>query len=80
MFINKMKQEHFETYENYTNLPNQILIEVELTECRIWGIYNSLSNCESKIEESSREEIIKVLDLKKKTLRNITCDKLKDGF
>lgn len=74
-FVNKMKEKHYQTYENYTNLPNQILIKVELTECRIWGIWNDLNNC-----NTNKEESIKVLNLKKKELTKIKCDNLEGGY
>ncbi len=66
-FVNQMKIKHYKTYENYTNLPNQILIEVKLTECRLWGIWNG-------------EESIKILDLNNKQLTKIKCDNLKGGY
>lgn len=74
-FVNQMKEKHFQTYENYTNLPNQILIKVELTECRIWGIWNNINNC-----NNNKEESIKVLNLKNKQLTKIKCDNLKGGY
>lgn len=71
MFVEKMKEKHIETYENYTNLPNQILIEIELTECRIWKF---------EFIDGKKEEIIKIVNLKDKTINNIICDKLKEGY
>lgn len=76
-FVEKMKERHYRTYENYTNLPNQILIKVELTECRIWGIWHSQ---DEKSGIVSSEEAIKVLNLKNKNLRKIKCDNLKGGY
>lgn len=73
-FVDQMKERHLQTYENYTNLPNQILIKVELTECRIWGIWNNINDCNNK------EESIKVLNLKNKQLTKIKCDNLKGGY
>ncbi len=76
-FVEKMKEKHYQTYENYTDLPNQILIEVKLTECRIWGIWQNNGIGEDKIH---REESIKVLNLKNKQLTKIKCDNLKGGY
>lgn len=71
MFVKKMKEKHIYAYENYTNLPNEVLVEIELTECRIWGF---------EVIDGKREEIIKVIDLKNQTINNIICDKLKKGY
>lgn len=71
IFVKKMKEKHIETYENYTDLPNQVLIEIELTECRMWRF---------EIINGNREEIIKIINLKKQTVENIICDKLKEGY
>ena len=76
-FVEKMKEKHYQTYENYTDLPNQILIEVKLTECRIWGIWQNNGIGEGKVH---REESIKVLNLKNKKLTKIKCDNLKGGY
>lgn len=69
-FIRLLKKYHPSTYECYTNLDNQVLIEVELTECRIWGYWNT-------IEKEQKQEEIKVLDLKNKRLNNIVCENLR---
>ena len=74
-FVNKMKEKHYKTYENYTNLNDQILIKVELSECRIWGIWNNIDNYRSE-----KEEAIKVLDFKNKQLTKIKCNNLKGGY
>ena len=74
-FVTQMRKKHNKTYENYTNLPNQILIKVELTECRIWGIWNS----EDELN-ISKEESIKVLNLQKKQITKIKCDNLSGGY
>lgn len=71
IFVKKMKEKHIETYENYTNLPNQVLIEIQLTECRMWRF---------EMIDGTREEIIKIINLKNNTVENIICDKLKDGY
>ncbi|MDR2901815.1 MAG: pyridoxamine 5'-phosphate oxidase family protein [Lactobacillales bacterium] len=67
-FIEKIKKKHLKTYENYTNLPNEVLIQVDLTECKIWGADAS--------KDLHAQETIQVLDLKEKTSRVIVCDKI----
>ncbi len=67
-FINLIKQKHPETYASYTNLPNEVLVEIELTEARIWGIDNS--------KDVHNQETILVVDLKNKTTNTIVCDKM----
>ena len=67
-FIEKIKEKHPETYLHYTNLPTEVLIEVVLTECKIWGIDNS--------KDIHNEEIIQVIDLTNKTKKQITCSKM----
>ena len=37
VFIAKLKDKHLKTYNSYTELPDEVLIEIELTEARIWG-------------------------------------------
>lgn len=37
MFMEKFKKKHPKSFKQYTNLPNEVLIEIELTECRIWS-------------------------------------------
>ena len=51
------------------------MIKVELTECRIWGIWNNINDC-----DNNKEESIKVLNLKNKQLTKIKCDNLKGGY
>ena len=36
-FLEEFKKKHLKSYEKYTNLPNEVLIEIDLTECRIWS-------------------------------------------
>lgn len=67
-FIEKIKEKHPETYEHYTNLPSEILIEVDLTECKIWGIDNS--------KDIHNEEVIQVVDLINRTTKQIICNKM----
>lgn len=75
-FVEKMKERHYQTYENYTDLPNQILIKVSLTECRIWGIWQNNDIGDNVVKEES----IKVLNLKNRQLTKIKCDNLKGGY
>ena len=66
-FIDKIKTKHPETYKSYTNLPNEVLIEVELTEAKIWGGGSS---------DVHNQEIMIQMDLKNKNLKEIICDKM----
>lgn len=68
IFIEKIKRKHPKTYEHYTNLPNEVLIEVSLTECRIWGIDDG--------KDVKSQETITVVDLVNKKVRTIVCDKM----
>lgn len=68
LFIEKVKSKAVKTWENYTNLPNEVLIEVDLTECKIWGIDNS--------KDIHNQETIVVVNLLDKTIRKIICDKM----
>jgi len=51
VFIEKIKEKHPRTYKEYTNLKNEVLIEVELSECRIWGLNNKKTVEIMKIKE-----------------------------
>lgn len=65
-FVEKIKQKHPETYEQYTNLPNEVLIEIELTEGKAWGV--------GKVEGDKRSAMT-ICDFVKKTAKTILCDK-----
>lgn len=67
-FINLIKQKHFQTYKSYTLLENEVLIEAEITECKIWGINPKLN-----IHE---QETIQILDFINNTKKVIICDKM----
>ena len=67
-FIKLIQEKHPETYKSYTNLKDEVLIKVNLTECKIWGVDNSKS-----IHE---QETIMVIDLKNKKTEKINCDKM----
>lgn len=68
VFIEKIKQKHLSTYNHYTNLPSEVLIEVELTEGRIWGI--------DAAKDVASQETVTIVDFKNKTTKTIICDKL----
>lgn len=68
MFIEKIKAKHPETYNHYTNLPNEVLIKIYLVEAKIWGIDNS--------KDIHNQETILVANLKTKELQTIVCDKM----
>lgn len=68
MFVEKLKAKHLKTYEHYTKLPNEVLIEIELIECKIWGVDNK--------KDIHDQETITVVNLKDKTLKTIFCDKM----
>lgn len=65
-FIEEIKTKHPSTYEKYTNLSSEVLIEVKLNECRIWGL-NS--------KNIHNEDNIHILDFKTKKLSKIICNK-----
>lgn len=54
MFIEKLKIKHPRTYILYTNLSNEILIEITLTECKIWDF---------KIENDDNSKTIATINL-----------------
>ena len=64
IFIEKIKQKHQSTFKEYTNLPNEVLIEIELNQCKIWG--------KAGLEENS----ITKVDLKNKRIELIKCDSM----
>ena len=66
-YIEEIKRKHMQTYLSYTNLPTEVLIEVELTQCKIW----SLSS-----EYVHNADIITEVDLENKTVKVINCDKM----
>ena len=66
--IEKIKSKHLESYNSYTNLPDEVLIEIELTEAKIWGIDNS--------KDIHNQETILIVDMKNKTAQTIICDKM----
>lgn len=67
-FIKKIKEKHPQTYTNYTNLPNEVLIKVELTDCKIWGGIDS--------KNIHNEDIVQIIDFRNKTAIIITCNKM----
>lgn len=67
-FVELIKNKHLSTYNQYTNLANEVLIEIEPTECRIWNASNGSKN--------DGQETIAVIDLKNMTQKEIVCDKM----
>lgn len=67
-FIKLIKEKHPETFNHYTNLPNEVLIKVDLTEAKIWGIDNS--------KDVHNQETIVVLNFETKEIKTIICDKI----
>ena len=63
-FIDKLKQRHLSTFNEYTSLPNEVLIEIELTECKIWG------------SSGFEYKAITKVDLKNKRVKIIKCDSM----
>lgn len=68
LFIEKIKQKHLKTYNHYTNLPNEVLVEIKLTECKIWGV-------DSKKDIHNQETIL-IVDLVNKKIEEKVCDKM----
>jgi len=71
VFVEKLKQKALQTYKNYTNLPDEVLVEIEITECRIWGLENK--------DYTDGKEIIHIVDFKNKNVSQIFCDKIIGG-
>lgn len=68
IFMKKIEQKHPETFKSYTTLPNEVLIEVTLTECKIWGIDSS--------ENVHNQKAMAIVDLVNKKVKTIACDKM----
>lgn len=62
-FIEKLKQKHLSTFKEYTNLPNEVLIQIDLLECKIWG------------SDGTQKTITKV-DFKNHKIQVINCDSM----
>ena len=67
IFIKKIKEKHPKTFRHYTNLNNEVLIEIKPTECKIWGMNKEQNQC---------KETILVVNFENKTVREILCDKI----
>ena len=67
IFIEKIKKKHPETFEHYTNLDNEVLIEVKPIECKIWGI---------KSDKNQVKETVLVVNFQNKTTKEILCDRM----
>ncbi len=71
LFVEKIKSKCYKTYENYTNLPHQILIKITPVRCKLWKFENI---------GGQREEIIKIVDIPNKKIDVIVCDRLKSEY
>lgn len=67
-YIEKLKVKYPQTYASYSNLKDEVLITVKLTQCKIWGNDSSKS-----LDE---QETILAVDLINKKIDKITCDKM----
>lgn len=67
-YIELIKQKHYKTYKSYTLLDNEVLIEAQITECKIWGVNSKLDN--------QNNETIEVIDFINNTKKVIFCDKM----
>ncbi len=67
-FVNAIKEKHPKTYNRYTNLPNEVLISINLTECKIWGFDNG--------NKTPNQEVLLVVDLINKTTKEIICERM----
>ena len=67
-FIELIKEKHYDTYKSYSLLDNEVLIEVEITECKIWGINPKL--------DIHEQETIEVIDFVNNNKKVIKCDKM----
>ncbi len=67
-YIDKMKVKHEYTYKHYTNLANEVLIEITPFSAKVWGI-----DFEKKIEN---QETITEVNFINKTYKTTVCDKM----
>ena len=65
-FLELIKNKHLKTYENYTLLLNEVLIEITLTECKIWDIDSS---------KNTNKKTITIVNFLNKSVNIKTCDK-----
>ncbi|MDR2933839.1 MAG: pyridoxamine 5'-phosphate oxidase family protein [Rickettsiales bacterium] len=61
LFIEKLKTKHPETFEQYTKISSEVLIKIDLTECRIWGVDNG--------ESIHNQASMQILNFKNKNIR-----------
>lgn len=66
-FVQLMKEKHLRTYESYTNLPNEVLIKIELSECKIWGV--------KLLDEIRQGRSCTTVNFSDKTYSVLLCDK-----
>lgn len=67
-FLTLMNKKHPETVKSYSFLPNEVVVKVDLTQVKIWGI-------DSEKSAKNTEKILKI-DIKNKICTEILCDKL----
>ena len=61
---NKIKEKHLDSYNTYINIADEVLIEVRLTEARIWNLGN----------KDNKTKIIRKVDFEKEKAETINCD------
>jgi|GEM_PF-5739808 len=66
LFIEKLKTKHLKTYNLYTDLQDEVLIKIDLTEARIWDMYNDKTNI----------KVITAVDFVTKQVAHNSCDAL----
>ena len=66
-FIELIQKKHPKTYNLYTNLKDEVLVKIKLTECKIWGLENNKS--------IHNQDTITVVDMINKTVKYIAIDK-----
>lgn len=67
-FIELIKEKHIDTFNHYTKLPNEVLVRVDLTEAKIWGVDTS--------KDVHNQETIAILNFETKEIKTIICDKM----
>lgn len=64
-FIEKLKAKHIKTYEKYSHIRDEVLIEIDLMGARVWGGGN---------QDVHDQETILIVDFKNKNTEIIKCD------
>ena len=60
-YINAIKEKHPDTHLQYTNLPDEVLLKITLTNAKIWG----------KVEG---QECLRLIDFSNKTIKKIAVE------